>query len=135
MYDFHYKYILENFERCKLLFTDTDSFCYSIPGVEDIYAKMNDNEWFDFSNFPSGHSNYSEENKMVPGKFKDECPNDPILEFAGMYHNMVSIGHTHYQLQTIEALKKSLSPYNDKKWIQKNGDVFTPCSFGYNKKI
>ena len=34
---------------------------------------------------------------------------------------MVRIGHTHHQLQTIEALKKSLSPYNDKKWIQKKG--------------
>ena len=92
---------------------------------------------------------------MVPGKFKDECPNDPMLEFAGlkakmyliltrngdsrktakgvsqrvtkrelkhedykrclmgeeeMYHNIVRIGHTHHQLQIIEALKKSLSP-------------------------
>ena len=87
---------------------------------------------------------------MVPGKFKHECLNDPILEFAGlrakmypiltkngyskktakgvsqrvtnrelnhedckrcliydekMYHNMVRIGHTHHQLQTIEELK------------------------------
>ena len=84
MHDFHYMYMIENFEGCKLLFTDTDSFCYSIPGVEDVYAKMKDNEWFDFSNFTSGHSNYSEKNKMVPGKFKDECPNDPILEFAGL---------------------------------------------------
>ena len=53
MYDFHYNYMMENFEGCKLLFADTNSFCcYSIPGVEDAYAKIKDNEWFDFLNFP-----------------------------------------------------------------------------------
>ena len=52
MYDFHYNYMMKNFEGCKVLFTDTDSFCYSIPGEEDVYAKMRGNEWFDFSNFP-----------------------------------------------------------------------------------
>merc|ERR1711954_139468 len=99
-------------------------------------------------------------------KFKDECPNNTILEFVGlrskmysilplegekkatakgvsqrvtkkvikhndyktclmndeqMYHRMVKIGHTHHQLETQDILKKSLSPFNDKKWIQKNG--------------
>ena len=93
MYDFHYFYMIENFEGCKLLFTDTDSVCYSIPDVEDIYAKMNDNEWLDFSNFPSGHSNYSEENEMVAGKFKDECPNNPILEFVVLRSKMYSTLH------------------------------------------
>ena len=84
MYDFHYNYMMKNFEGSKLLFTDTDSFCYSIPDVEDVYAKMKDNEWFDFSNLPREHANYDEENKRVPGKFKDERPNDSILEFAGL---------------------------------------------------
>ena len=168
--------MIKNFEGCKVLFTDTDSFCYSIPGEEDVYAKMRGNEWFDFSNFPKDHPNYSENNKMVPGKFKDECPNDPILEFAGlrskmyamrtkngdekktangvsrrvtnweikhddykrcliedevMYHSMMRIGHTHHQLESIETLKKSPSPYNDKKWINKNGGEFKTYSFGH----
>ena len=43
MYDFHYKYMMIIFEGCKVLFTDTDSFCYSIPGEEDVYAKMRGN--------------------------------------------------------------------------------------------
>ena len=95
--------------------------------------------------------------RWLPGKFQDKCPNNAILEFAGlrakmysiltknadskktakgvsqrvtnrelkheyykrcliddeeMYHNMVRIGHTHHQLQTIKALKKSISPYS-----------------------
>ena len=83
MYDFHYNYIIKNFEGCKVLFTDTDSFCYSITG-EDVYAKMRGNEWFDFSNFPKDHPNYDITNMMVPGKFKDESPKYTILEFAGL---------------------------------------------------
>ena len=176
MYDFHYNYMMENFAGCKVLFTDTDSFCYSIPGERDVYGTMRGNEWFDFSNFSKDHPNYNITNMMVPGKFKDECPKDTILEFAGlrakmyamitqngdekktangvcqrvtsneirhgdykrcliddelMYHSMMRIGHTHHQLETVETLKKSLSPYNDKKWIQKNGDEFETYSFGH----
>merc|ERR1712081_28591 len=73
MYDFKYNYMMKKFEGCKVLFTDTDSFCYSIPGERDVYGTMRGNEWFDFSNFPKDHPNY---NIMVPGKFKDECPKD-----------------------------------------------------------
>merc|ERR1711954_50325 len=70
MYDFHYNYMMKNFEGCKVLFTDTDSFCYSIPGEEDIYAKRKDNEWFDFSDFSKDYPNYDITNMMVPEKFK-----------------------------------------------------------------
>ena len=56
-----------------------------------------------------------------------------LIDDEEMYHNMVRIGHTHHQLETIEALKKSLSPYNDKKWIKKNGNVFKIYSLGHDK--
>ena len=32
MYDLHYNYMQKTFKDCKRLFTDTDSFCYSITG-------------------------------------------------------------------------------------------------------
>ena len=176
MYDFHYSYMMKKFPDCKLLFTDTDSFCYKIPDVEDVYATIKDSDWFDFSNFPKDHPNYKENNKMIPGKFKDECPNNTILEFVGlrskmysilpkegekkatakgvnqritrneikqgdyrnclmnneqMYHKMVNIAHDHHQLETSSTLKKSLSPFNDKKWIDKNETEFTTYSFGH----
>ena len=41
MYDFHYNYMMKNFEGYNVLFTDIDSLCYSTPGEEDVYAKMN----------------------------------------------------------------------------------------------
>ena len=71
MYEFHYTYMQETFKDCKLLFTDTDSFCYSIPDVENVYEIIKDSDWFDFSNLPKNHPNFNESNKMVPGKFKD----------------------------------------------------------------
>merc|ERR1712243_497261 len=91
MYDFHYSYMAKKFKDCKLLFTDTDSFCYSIPYVEDVYAAIKDSGWFDFSNFPKDRPNFDMSNKMVPGKFKDECPNNTILEFVGLRSKMYSI--------------------------------------------
>ena len=54
-----------------------------------------------------------------------------LIEDEVMYHSMMRIGHTHHQLESIETLKKSLSPYNDKKLIQKNAGVFTTYSFGH----
>ena len=57
MYNFHYNYIMENFPGAKLLFTDTDSFCYWLPTKKDIYKEIKVNEWFDFSNYSPDHPN------------------------------------------------------------------------------
>ena len=94
MYDFHYEYMMKKFPGCKLLFTDTDSFCYSIPNVEDIDEALDNieaKEIFDFSNYPEGHPLFNLINKMVPGKFKDQCPNMIIIEFVGLRAKMYSL--------------------------------------------
>ena len=91
MYDFHYNYMMETFPGSKVIFTDTDSLCYIIPNVEDVHAVMKKSERFDFSNFPPDHPNYSEKYKMTPGKFKDECPNNMIMEVVGHRGKMYSI--------------------------------------------
>ena len=54
-----------------------------------------------------------------------------LIEDEIMYHKMVRIAHKHHQLETEEKLKKSLSPYNDKRWIKKNGEEFETYSFGH----
>ena len=51
-----------------------------------------------------------------------------------MFHSDVKIEHTKHQLETKKIVKKSLSPYNDKKWIEKDGENFITYSFG-NKNI
>jgi hypothetical protein len=73
MYQFHYEYIVEKFgNRAKLLFTDTDSLCYAFQ-TDDIYRDIApDSDRFDFSDYPKNHFLYSEINKKVIGKMKDE---------------------------------------------------------------
>ena len=66
-----------------MLFTDTDSLYYIIE-TPDVYADMKENsDIFDTSNFPTS--------KKIPGKFKDECPNKPPVEFVGLKPKMYSI--------------------------------------------
>merc|ERR1712215_219658 len=40
MYDFHYKYIMDDYPNANLLFSDTDSFCYYIETDNDIYKDI-----------------------------------------------------------------------------------------------
>merc|ERR1711954_300558 len=56
-----------------------------------------------------------------------------LMNDEQIYHKMVKIGHNHHQLETQDTLKKSLSPFNDKKWIHKNRSDFITRSFGHNK--
>ena len=85
MYDFHYNFIKEKYkEKAKLLFTDTDSLCYSIQ-TKDFYKDIKKHkDLFDTSNYPKDHELYSDKNKKVLGKFKDETDGIPITEFVGL---------------------------------------------------
>ena len=85
MYDFHYNFIREKYgDRAKLLFTDTDSLCYDLR-TDDLYKDMKDNQdLFDTSNYPKDHFLYSNQNKKVIGKMKDETSSIPIEEFVGL---------------------------------------------------
>ena len=80
MYEFHYKYMMPTFPGSKVIFTDTDSLCYIIPDVQNVHEVIKGSKRFDFSNFPQDHPNYSTDYRMVPGKFKDECPYSMIVE-------------------------------------------------------
>jgi hypothetical protein len=91
MYNFHYNTIKEKYGNdAKLLFTDTDSLCYSIE-TDDLYEDMKDmSDLFDTSEYPETHPLYSKKNKKVLGKFKDECVAKPMLEFCGIRSKMYS---------------------------------------------
>ena len=176
MYQYHYDYLMPKYPDSKLMFTDTDSFCYWIPTETNIYDDMyEDKERFDFSNYPVGDVYFNDENNLIPGKMKDEMGGDLILEFVGlrskMYsilnydgknkktakgiikqvkndqithqdfrnslfekkqllHNGVKIVQNRHKLYTAEVNKVSLSPFNDKKWITRENNVFTSYSFG-----
>ena len=71
MYEFHYKYIKRKF-HAKSLFTDTDSLVYEIE-TEDVYEDFyEDNDLFDFSDYPQNSKLFDPVNKTVNGKIKDK---------------------------------------------------------------
>lgn len=93
MYDFHYNVMLKEFPGSQLLFTDTDSLCYSIP-TKDYYKDLVDKNLlhhFDTSDYPPGHPCHSLENKKVIGKFKDETETKEPIEFVGLRSKMYSL--------------------------------------------
>jgi hypothetical protein len=99
MYKFHYDHIKKKYgdkilttrndelktirpkgDRVTLLYTDTDAFIYEIQ-TEDIYKDMKEDEdLYDFSDYPKDHFCYSEKNKKVLGKMKDELADDGKLK-------------------------------------------------------
>jgi hypothetical protein len=93
MYDFHYNSMMKQYgpEKCRLLFTDTDSLCYHIK-TDDVYQDMTHNkEVYDFSEYPIDHILYDKKNSAVIGKFKDETAGKPIIEFVGLKPKMYGI--------------------------------------------
>ena len=93
MYEFHYDFIMDKYPGTKLLFTDTDSFCYWIPSETNVYDDIRGNEeWFDFSNYSLHHPNFDNDvNHLIPGKMKDEMGGELIVEFVGLRSKMYSI--------------------------------------------
>jgi len=75
VYQFHYNYMIVKYsaDRCRLLFTDTDSLTYEVQ-TDDIYEDMKSvaKELFDCSDYPTSHPLYSETNKKKVGCWKDE---------------------------------------------------------------
>ena len=180
MYDFHYNHMMKKYgsDNAKLLFTDTDSLTYHIT-TPDVYQDMlEDQVLYDTSNYPKDHPLFSNRNKKVIGKFKDETGGHPIKEWIGLRPKMYSlkldndkekktgkgikksvlnkeIKHADYKeclfnqqeyshsmktfrsqqhhLYTVSQHKKSLSPYDDKRYILEDG--FTTRAHGHVNNI
>jgi len=111
MYEFYYDYLKPRYgNRCALLFTDTDSFCYNVE-TEDLYHDMSQIlDLFDTSNFGKDHPIYKTKNYRVQGKFKSETGSLAPRELVGLRAKMYSLD----------------VPNNDKqskiraKWIKKS---------------
>ena len=85
MYDFHYNYMLKNFDRenIDLLFTDTDSLFYHIRKENPFEIIKKDKSLFDLSNYDKSNELYDKTNNKVIGKFKNESVKQ-ITEFVGL---------------------------------------------------
>ena len=110
MYEFHYNYVKQRYpnDKSKLLFTDTDSLVYRIQ-TDNLYSDMLiDKHLFDFSGYPEDHICYSNENKKVIGKFKDELNGIPMEEFVGLKAKMYSVLYGEQEMKKAKGVKKGV---------------------------
>ncbi len=93
MFRFHYDVVKAKYgDKAKMLFTDTNTLCYSID-CEDVYKDLQGDlgKYFDISAYPKDHPLYNNDNKKVPGFFKDEAVDvkfQTISEFCGLRSKM-----------------------------------------------
>lgn len=94
MYEFHYDFMAKQLPpgKCRILYTDTDSFVYELQ-CDDAYKLIRANEEkFDTSDFPSNNQyNIKRFNKKVVGVMKDEYAGEIIKEFIGLRSKMYAI--------------------------------------------
>ena len=74
---------MEKCENYNLLYMDIDSFIIEVIGQYFDDIMLENKEYFDLSNFSRSSKHYTDENKKVPGKMKDESCETPILEYVG----------------------------------------------------
>ena len=110
MYDFHYNYVKPKYpcDKSKLMFTDTDSLAYMIQ-TNDFYADMlTDEDLFDFSGYPRDHLCFSNKNKKVIGKRKDELNGIKMQEFIGLKAKMYSVLYDNIEIKKAKGVKKNV---------------------------
>lgn len=109
MIDFHYNVMKKEYgENATLLYSDTDSFVYSI-NTENFYEDMEKHlDVLDTSDYPREHALYSPTNKKVIGKFKDEMNGSPISEFVGLRSKMYSIKCEEREIKRAKGISKTV---------------------------
>ena len=89
MYDFYNNH-LKRRHNIKLLYTDTDSLIIQVF-TDDLFEDIRENiELYDTSNYAKDRPCYSEKNKKVVGKFKDELGSKIMTEFVGIRSKVYS---------------------------------------------
>jgi len=115
MYEWHYDKIKKWYpdKKSRLLFTDTDSLAYHIE-TDDIFRDLYEyKQHFDFSSYDKSHPAsgflFSNTNKKVIGKMKDECEGRILYSFVGVAPKMYSFqGEKGLSKVAAKGIKKSL---------------------------
>ncbi|XP_071579389.1 uncharacterized protein [Temnothorax nylanderi] len=93
LYEFHHEYMLPLYhDKCKVMYTDTDSLIYHIE-CDDVYETMKrDIDRFDTSDYPVDNAyGIPLANKKVPGLMKDENNGAIMTEFVGLRAKMYAL--------------------------------------------
>jgi hypothetical protein len=106
MYKFYYEVINTLWERNELVASDTDSIFLSVQ-TKDIYEDMKEIlHELDTSDYPKNHQLYSEKNKKVIGKFKDELNGKIMTEIVFLRSKAYSFTLTDLSNQKVQEEKK-----------------------------
>lgn len=92
LFNFHYEYILHVYgDKCKCLYTDTDSLIYEISDEDPYEVIKRDFHMYDTSDYdPNNIYNIKLLNKKRIGIMKDEMNGRIITEFVGLRPKMYS---------------------------------------------
>jgi len=93
LYEFHHDYMLPMYhEKCKVMYTDTDSLIYLIE-CDDVYDIMKrDINRFDTSDYAVDNAyGFPLVNKKVPGLMKAENNGAIMTEFVGLRAKMYAL--------------------------------------------
>lgn len=125
MYETYYNKIQPMFKDVKLLYSDCDSFVLHITD-SNIYKIMKENnELFDFSDYPKNHILYNEDNKKVLGKFKDECNGNIMTKRVTLRSKMYA--HTIFNSVKEEKKAKGIKKCNVRNEL--NFQKYYDCLF------
>ena len=91
MYKFYYDFLKQKCEDVKLLYIDTDSFIIEAIGENFDDIMLENNIFFELSNFYKNSKYFCGQNKKVPGKMTDEYGGKVILEFAALKPNSYTV--------------------------------------------
>jgi len=132
MYDFHYNYIKVKYgDNARLLMTDTDSLMYEIT-TKDFYKdiELDIDDKFDTSDYPRDNYLFSNNNRKIPGMFKDECNGKIIGGFVGLRPKLYS----YFTVDGVESKKcKGIKQSVVKHVI--HHDDYKQCLFSKHNKL
>ena len=91
MYSTYYDKIKTMFNDVRMIYTDTDSMVLHIKNSGNMFKIMAENEdLFDFSDYPEEHILHSNKNKKVIGRLKDELSGNVMNRFISLRSKMYS---------------------------------------------
>lgn len=108
MYDFHYKKMKDFYgDKLELLYMDTDSYIYLIH-TSNVYTDIQNNFMVDFdtSDYPTTHACFSNVNKKVLGKVKDEAFSKIITKFRGLKAKVYCVEKEGKVIKRVKGVKK-----------------------------
>ena len=129
MYDFYYKVLQPHFgeKHIEIMYFDTDSYILKIK-TNDLTKDLNTlKHHFDFSNYPKDHILYNNDNKKVPGKFKDELGGEEMTEFVGIRSKMYSYKTREHETKKLKGITRDV--------VQKNIDFKDYINCLFNEEV